>query len=59
MTQVAKVEMCGRKLVIRHFPGKKYEFRVYELRTLQNDYHLNSFESFQEAWEYITKELWG
>ena len=59
MKQVAKVEMFGRKLVIRQFPGKEYELRVYEIGGMKNDFHLDSFESFQEAWEFLTNEIYG
>lgn len=58
--QVMKVEMYGRTLVIKQNFGTKFEFRVFEVfPNFRNDYHLGSFESFQEAYECVTSELWG
>lgn len=59
MKTVMKVEMYGKTLIVRQFPGKQYEFRVYELVTPYRTKHLDSFESFQEAYEFVTCELWG
>ena len=58
--QVLKVEMFGRTLVVRQVAGADYEFRVYEVfPDLRNDHHLESFESFSEAWTFVEAELFG
>lgn len=58
--QVMKVEIYGRTLVIRQYFGTKFEFRVFEVfPNCRNDYHLESFEAFGDAWDFVTHELWG
>lgn len=58
--QVMKVEMFGRTLVIRKIAGTDYPFIVYEVfPDLRNDRHLDSFESFSEAWTFVEAELFG
>ena len=59
MKRVMMVEMFGRKLVIEQHPGKDYEFKVYELIGTKRKHHIDSFESFQEAWTFVEAELWG
>ena len=59
MKRVMMVEMFGRKLVVEQHPGKEYEFRVYDLIGYKHKYHLDSFESFQEALEFVTSELYA
>lgn len=55
--QVMKVEMFGRTLVVRQIAE---QFRVYEVfPDFRNDYHLGTYESFQEAWTSVEAELWG
>lgn len=49
---VMKVQMFGITIVVCNKPGTDYPFRVYELQGLRNPYHLESFESFQEAAEF-------
>lgn len=56
---VLKVEMYGRTLVIRHIPGTDYEYRVYDIINPYRTMHLDSFESFQEAWAFVENELWS
>ena len=58
MKRVLMVEMFGRKLIVEQHPGKQYEFRVYELIGYKHKYHLESFESFLEALEFVTSELY-
>lgn len=57
--QVMKVEMYGRTLVIKEVPGTDYPFRVYDIIGTKRTYHLDSFESFQEAWKFVEEELWA
>lgn len=62
MKRVMMVEMYGKRLVVEQLPGAEYEFRVYNMPKpdlLRNKYHLASFESFQEALEFVTKELYS
>lgn len=54
-----KVEMYGRNIVVIYKPGTKYEFRVYEVNHLKEKHHLESFESFQEAMEFVTHEIYA
>ena len=58
MKQVMKVEMYGKKLVVIQYPGKQYEFRVFSVNHLNERYHLDSFESFQEAAEFLIHSLY-
>ena len=56
--QVMKIEMYDRTIVVYHTPGQRYEFKVYELKGMRNPYHLDSFESFQEASEFAIAYLY-
>lgn len=57
--QIMKVEMFGRTLVVKEVPGTEYPFRVYDVICSKKTTHLDSFESFQEAWIFVEAELWG
>lgn len=58
--QVMKVEIYGKTIVIREMIGTKFEFRVYEVfPDFRNDHHLESFETFGDAWDFVAHELWG
>ena len=58
--QVMKVEMFGRMLIVRRDEQSQYEFKVYEVfPDCRNDHHLESFESFSEAWTFVEAELFG
>ena len=59
MKRVMMVEMFNKKLIVEQHPGKEYEFRVYELIGYKHKYHLESFESFQEALTFIEQELYS
>ena len=59
MKRVMMVDMFGRKLVVEYHPGDKYEYRVYDLITPYRKHHLDSFESFQEALEFVTFEIYS
>ena len=57
--QIMKVEMFGKTLAIRYVQGTDYEYRVYEIVNQYKKMHLDSFESFQEAWTFVEEELFA
>lgn len=59
MKKVLEADMFGLSFVVLNFPGTDDPFRVYDGSRPNELIHLKSFESFQEAWEFVGYKLYS